>query len=466
MRRAVIFLVLIAAAAGGIWWLGHRPPTTPPGQTGGGRAARGGNTVVPVLVAQAAKRDVPVYLDGLGTVQAFNSVTVHSMIDGPLTEVRFTEGQMVHPGDVLALIDPRPYQAALDQATAKKAQDEATLANARLDLVRYNKLVAQNFTSAQQADTQRATVAQTEALVRQDQAQIDTARTNLSYTTVTAPLAGRTGIRQVDSGNIVHTSDASGLVVITQLQPISVVFTLPQQYLASVAAAMAAGPAQVLALPQGDLADGNSQATGQVPGQSDAAPGETMPDPTDQATRPLPVLDRGVVAVLDNQVDSSTGTIKLKATFPNGQQLLWPGGFVNVRLLVRTLPQVVTAPPVSVQRGPTGEFVYVVTNGTDIRRQAVTLGHQDAELAVVTNGLQAGDVVVVDGASRLQDGSKVTISQPPEAAPAAPPRRRPVAPGAAPNAAPAQSPAGKPRATPANEQSGGPATPARVTGAL
>ena len=204
-----------------------------------------------VLVATAEQKDVPIYLDALGTVQAFNTVTVKPMVDGPLITVNFTEGQNVKKGDVLAQIDPRTYQAALDQATAKKAQDEAQLANARLDLARYTKLAANNYTSAQQADTARALVAQDEALVKQDQAQIDNARTLLGYTTITSPIDGRTGMRQVDAGNIVHASDATGMVVITQLHPISVLFTLPQQTLVAVTKAMAQGAAKVLAFEQG-----------------------------------------------------------------------------------------------------------------------------------------------------------------------------------------------------------------------
>jgi len=372
IRRLLIVLVCLCLAGGLGWGVYRRVAAPVPADT-----ARD-HLPVPVVTALSAQRDVPVYLDGLGTVQAFNAVTVRSMIDGPLIEVRFREGQDVKAGDVLAMIDPRPYQASLDQAMAKKAQDEANLANARIDLQRYNKLVAQDSTSGQTAATQRATVAQDEALVRQDQAAIDTAQTNLSYTSILAPLAGRTGIRQVDNGNIVHTTDSNGLVVITQLQPISVVFSLPQQDLGLVSAAMAAGPTTVLALPQG---------------------GAT-------------VLDRGVVAVLDNQIDSTTGTIKLKATFPNKKLTLWPGGFLNVRLLAETLQNVVTLPPVAVQRGPTGTYVYVIA-GDKARRQAVTIGHEDAQVAVVTEGLPANETVVVDGASRLQDGSAVMVTHPP-----------------------------------------------------
>src|ERR1700733_6602985 len=250
-RRWTVALLCVLATAGiatVIW----RWPVAPPAD----KAAlqREANQVIPVVQAEATRRDMPVWLNGLGTVQAFQTVTVKSMVDGPLTQVAFTEGQDVHAGDVLVRIDPRVYQAALDSAVAKKALDEATLANARLDLARYQKLVVTNYATQQQADTAKATVAQTEAQIRQDQAQIDTAQTQLSYTTITSPLDGTVGVRLVDKGNIVHATDTTGLVVITQLQPISVVFNLPQQSLTRVAAAMtAAGSsgAEVVAYEQG-----------------------------------------------------------------------------------------------------------------------------------------------------------------------------------------------------------------------
>ncbi len=278
---ATALCLLVAAAIGyAIWFFPAGPGTTD--------KKRDAGQPIPVLTAVASNRDMPIYLDGLGTVQAFYTVTIKAMVDGPLLSVNVKEGQDVHKGDVLAQIDPRTYQAALDSAVAKKAQDEAQLANARLDLARYQKLVTNNYASAQQADTAKAQVAQFQALVQQDQAQIDTARTQLSYTTITAPIDGRSGIRQVDPGNIVHAIDATGLVMITQLQPISVLFTLPQQALPAVAAAMASGPAL---------------GAGPVAGSSGGA-----------ASQPL---DTGTLTVLDNQVDPTTGTIKLKAAFPN-----------------------------------------------------------------------------------------------------------------------------------------------------
>jgi multidrug efflux system membrane fusion protein len=369
-RRRLVYgaltaLVLAALAAAIVYRVQHPPVPAGP-------------TVVepiPVRIATAGRQDVPIYLDGLGTVQAYQSVTVHSMIDGTLVEVAFREGQDVHVGDLLARIDPRPYQATLDQATAKKAQDEASLANARLDLIRYTKLVANDSTSAQTLATQKATVAMDEALVKQDQASIDSARTQLSYTTITAPIAGRLGIRQVDGGNIVHAADTNGIVVITTLQPISVLFTLPQQALPQVVGAMRGAKPEVLALVAG---------------------------------RDTP-LDRGALEVVDNAVDQNTGTIKLKATFPNVDLLLWPGGFVNVRLRVQTERNALTVPAIAVQRGPDGAYVYVVHPDHTATRQEVKTGHEDLQLAVVTSGLADGDKVVVDGASRLSDHAAVSV---------------------------------------------------------
>lgn len=362
---------------------------------------REANQIIPVVPARAEKRDMPVWLDGLGTVQAFQMVTVKSMVDGPLTDVAFTEGQTVHAGEVLARIDPRVYQAALDNATAKQALDAATLANARLDLARYQKLVLTNYATQQQADTAKATVAQLEAQVRQDQAQIDTAQTQLSYTTITSPLDGTVGMRLVDKGNIVHASDTGGLVMIAQLRPISVVFNLPQQSLPQVAAAQVAanggsGP-EVVAYAQGT-----------------------------EAGRGSP-LDMGTLTVLDNQIDPTTGTIKLKAAFPNKNGTLWPGGFVGVRLRVDTMRDATVIPQAAVQRGPRGSFVYVVDQSDIAHRETVTIGYEDDLGSIVTSGVQPGDRVVVDGASRLTDGAKVAVVAPDPTPPSG--INRPAAPG-------------------------------------
>jgi multidrug efflux system membrane fusion protein len=297
----------------------------------------------------------------------------------------------VKAGDVLARVDPRPFQATLDGAAAKKQQDEATLANARADVVRYAKLAATAYASAQQLDTARATVAQLEAQVAGDQASIDSARTQLGYTAITAPIDGRTGLRQVDQGNLVHQTDVTPITVVTQLKPVSVVFTLPQQVLPAVAAAMAGGTPEVLAT---DHEEGAGLA------------------------RPVAVLDRGKLAVLDNQVDPTTGTIKLKATFPNPALRLWPGAFVNVRLLVRTDHDAVTVPAAAVQRGPNGPYLYVVGAGDKVERRALQLGYQDEQLCIVESGVAAGERVVTDGAQRLSDGKLVAVAGPDGNAPA------------------------------------------------
>ncbi len=412
MRRAVVVPVLVAvvllgAAAGGgyWWWHNHQQGTEQVAQRGGGRGRRSGgdpSTPVPVLAAQSEKKNVPIYLDALGTVQAFNLVSIRAMVDGPLVEVKFKEGQDVKAGDVLARIDPRPYQASLDAATAKKQQDEANLANSRLDAARYAKLVASNYSSAQQSDTARAQVAQNEALVRGDQAQIDTARTQLGYATILAPNDGRVGLRQVDVGNIVHSSDATPITVLTQLQPISVVFTLPQQALPQVARAMENGAPEVLAVRAGAT---------------------SIEDAT--------VIDRGTLAVLDNQVDPATGTIKLKATFPNAHLRLWPGGFVDVRMLAATEQGVITVPTAAVQRGPQGPYVFVIKDGGDAERRPVKLGHEDDETSIVISGLGLGEQVVVDGAQRVTDGGKVAVAGPDGNAPDAVPARERGAPGTA-----------------------------------
>ena len=387
----VLCLLVVAGIGYAIWFW-------PGGSANQAAHNRNANQPVPVLVAPAEQKDVPIYLEGLGTVQAFNTVTVKAMVDGPLNSVNFTEGQDVKKGDVLAQIDPRTYQAAFDQAVAKKAQDEAQLANARLDMARYTKLAANNYSSGQQADTAKAQVAQLEAQVKQDQAQIDNARTELSYTTIASPLDGRTGMRQVDAGNIVHASDTTGIVMLTQLQPISVVFTLPQQTLPLVAKAMSQGAAKVLAYAQGT--------TGSQSG----------------------VLDTGTLTVLDNQVDPTTGTIKLKATFPNPGNRLWPGAFVGVQVQVDTAKDAVVVPPAAVQRGPRSTYVYVVNNDGSTTRRDVKGGHEDAQQSIIADGIRPGDKVVIDGASRLNDGSKVTIVQP-AAAGASPAVDRPAAPG-------------------------------------
>ncbi|WP_293867782.1 efflux RND transporter periplasmic adaptor subunit [uncultured Alsobacter sp.] len=352
---------------------------------------RGADDPIPVLVANARRADVPVYLDGVGTVRPANTVTVRSQVDGQLLKVLFREGQDVKKGDVLARIDPVPYQAALDQALAKKAQNESLLENARRDLERYTRLAETNSVTKQQADTQRATVAQLEAQIRSDQAAIDNARATLSYTEVTAPIDGRTGIRTIDEGNIVKASDANGLVVVSQIQPIAVVFSVPQQQLGRINKAWTQG-----ALPVEALDSENRNA-----------------------------IDKGMLLVVDNQVDPQTGTVKLKAEFPNRGLALWPGAFVNVRLLVETLKDVTVVPTSSVQRGPEGPFVYVVSPEDTAVVRKVTVGHQNDTDAVINAGLKLDERVVTTGFARLADNAKVSVPAADGSAPKPPePRQR------------------------------------------
>jgi multidrug efflux system membrane fusion protein len=332
---------------------------------------------VPVLAATPRIQDVPVYLDGVGAVRALNNVTVRPQVDGKLIVVNFTEGQDVKKDDVLGEIDPVIYKAQFDQAVAKKAQDEAQLANQRLDLARYQQLAASNAGSKQQYDTQRAVVAQQEALVNADQAAIDNAQAMLGYTKIIAPLAGRAGLRQVDQGNIIHAADVTGLVIITQLQPIAVQFSLPQQQIVRVNAAAAKGALIVDVF-------GNDGVT---------------------------VIDSGTLKGIDNQVDPTTGTLRLKAEFPNANFQLWPGQFVNVRLKVETLPQAVVVPTSAVQRGPAGTFSYVIGDGDIAMAKPVVVAQQNETDSVIASGLSASDRVVTTGFANLSDGAKVVVGK-------------------------------------------------------
>jgi multidrug efflux system membrane fusion protein len=374
VRRIVvtsIVAVVVVGAVAAVWSQTQRPP--PQRQSRWGQGADG---PVPVIAAATKRADVPIYLDGVGTTRALNTVTVRPQVDGRLVSINFKDGQEVTRGYVLAHIDPTTYQAAYDQAVAKKAQDEAQLANARIDLDRYARLAATNSIARQQLDTQKATVAQLEAQVKLDQAQVDNAKAILEYTTITAPIAGRTGIRLVDQGNILRASDATGIVVITQLQPISILFNLPQQQLGEVNRAFAKGP---------------------LPVEAFGADNKT-------------VVDRGILQVVDNQVDQATGTIKLKAEFPNRELQLWPGQFVNVRLLIDTLRDAVVAPTAAIQRGPAGTFAFVVGPDNTVAVRPVTVSTQDESQAVITGGLQADERVVTTGFARLAAGSQVTVT--------------------------------------------------------
>jgi multidrug efflux system membrane fusion protein len=367
-RNKVALLLVAVVAAGAIWLFGgHRPSPQTTAPTGPGGAP------VPVTAATASRHDVPIYLEGLGNIQAYNTVLVRPQVDGQLMQIAFKEGQEVRAGDLLAQIDPRTYQASFDQAVAKKAQDEAQLANARLDLQRYAGLVEKNYVARQQLDTTRAQVAQLEAAVAGDAAAIDTARVMLGYTTIRAPIAGRVGIRQVDVGNILHASDSSGIVVISQMRPISAIFTLPEDSLPHLSEAIAAGPVKIAVLSR----DGKHQ------------------------------FDEGVLALVDNQVDPSTGTLRLKADLPNAAGRLWPGQFVNVRLRVAVLPQVLAVPASAVQRGPDGALAYIVKNDGTVEARKLTVSEISEGMAVIDDGINEGESVVTAGQYRLQPGARV-----------------------------------------------------------
>jgi membrane fusion protein, multidrug efflux system len=350
------------------------------GGRGGGGGRRGGrrrsldpNRPVAVLAEEAKAQDVPVYLSGVGTVQASNTVNVRPQVGGRLTSVKVREGQEVKAGDVVAQIDPVTYQAAYDQAVAKKAMSEAQLANARRDLERYEELAKSTFGTKKDLDTQRALVQQYEAQVRQDQAAIDNAKANLDFTTIRAPLSGRTGIRVVDEGNLVSANDASGIAYITQIQPIDVVFTLPETYVSELIAAQAKGPVGLVA----------------------SVGGETLAD--------------GALSVIDNRIEESTGTVRLKGSFANEPLTLWPGQFVNIRLHLKTLPNATTVPAVAVQQGAQGRYVYVATLENTAKLTQVKVAQEDEKQAVIAEGLKPGDKVITTGFVNLQDGSKISF---------------------------------------------------------
>jgi membrane fusion protein, multidrug efflux system len=371
-RRYIVYFIVLIGIAGALYYVFGTSTTQ---QRRMGRF--GGNEgPVPVLVATASLADVPVYIDAVGTTRALNTVTVRPQVEGKLLSVAFKEGQDVKKGDVLARIDPTTYQAALDQAIAKRAQDQALLTNAQNDLARYEQLALTNAINRQQSDTQKSLVAQYTAQVQSDQAAVQSAQATLAYTIITAPIDGRTGIRAVDEGNIVRASDSTGIVTITQLKPISVLFNLPQQYLSQVNDAFAKGPLRV------DAQRSDNDA----------------------------VIDTGALAVVDNQVDASTGTVKLKADFPNANLQLWPGQFANIRLLIDTLKQVVVIPTGAVQRGPTGTFVYVVKDDSSVTIRPIVVQKQDETQTVIKSGVTPPERVVTTGFARLTEGAKVAVS--------------------------------------------------------
>ena len=379
----LVFLIITAAAVSFIYKdkIFPKPAgqsVAAEGQRGGfGRRRRWGgndpNHPVSILAEQVKATDVPVYLYGVGTVQAYNAAMVRAQVTGRLISVDFTEGLNVKKGDVLATVDPTTYQAAYDQAVAKKALDESALENAKQDLTRFETLSKSNYGSQQQTDAQQAKVVQTAAQIRQDQAAIDSAKADLDRTVIKAPIDGRTGIRDVDVGNLVNASDATGIVVITQIQPISVIFTLPETYVGELIAAKAAGSVELEA----------------------SVGGKTVGD--------------GILEVIDNRIDQNTGTVRLKGTFPNEQLTLWPGQFVNVRLHLKTLPNATVIPSVAIQQGASGQFVYLVQPDKTAKLTPVEVTQEGESQAVIAKGVQPGDQVATSGFTNLQDGSKIII---------------------------------------------------------
>jgi membrane fusion protein, multidrug efflux system len=363
-KRALVGGLALALVLLFTWRVIHKPADA---------ASRNAPPAIAVDTATAKHSDVPIYLQGLGTVQAFYTVTVTARVDGEIQKIGFTEGQTVHKGDLLAQIDPRPNQAAYEQAVATKAKDAAMLANAKRDYDRYILLQPQDLASKQTVDTQRATVDQLTAQVQVDQALIDNARTQLDYTRITSPIDGRTGVRLIDPGNIVRAAATAGIVVVTQVQPISVVFTLPEEDLGTVGGALALGPVQVTTLSR----DGDA------------------------------MLDQGTLALIDNQIDQTTGTARLKATFPNTRNTLWPGQFVNARVLVRTERNVLTLPSSAVQLGPNGPFTYVVKGDSTVEVRPLELGPESDGLTVIKKGIALNERVVTSNQYRLQAGVHV-----------------------------------------------------------
>jgi multidrug efflux system membrane fusion protein len=359
LGAALVALLVVAVIAGR--WLAAKPvPAAKP-------------KAIAVDVATVNRADVPVYLEGLGTVQAFYTVTITARVDGQIEKVAFKEGQDVRKGDLLVQIDPRPYQAALGVAIATRDKDRALLANAHRDMDRYAELEPEDLASKQTVDTQRALIAQLTAQIKGDEAAIDNARTQLEYTTIRSPIDGRTGIRQVDPGNNVHATDTTGMVVVTQLEPISIIFTLPEEAFGQLSEALARGTVTATALSRDDKEE----------------------------------LDHGTVELIDNQIDQSTGTIRVKVILPNKQRRLWPGQFVNVRVMTQLQRQVLTIPATALERGPDGQFTYVVQPDSTIRVAPITAGEQTGDIVVVAKGLQAGDKVVASNQYRLQPGSLI-----------------------------------------------------------
>lgn len=375
--RVLVTLMFAGLLAG----CGNSPNPQAASKGGGKKGFQRGSMTVSVAVAKAEVRDVPVYLQGLGSVEAFNTVVVKSRLDGQLVEIHFKEGQEVQKGDLLAVVDPRPYEVSLHQTEATLFKDQAALNDAKLNFQRFQDLYKQGVIPRQQFDTQKSLMDQLEGAVRADQANIDNVKLNLVYTRITAPVSGRVGLRQVDIGNMVHASDPNGLLVITQLHPIAVVFTLPEDNLPSVAQHMRKSPLQVDAYSRDDQTK----------------------------------LASGKLLTIDNQIDPSTGTGKLKAVFNNAERALWPNQFVNVHLLLEVRKNSLVVPAAAIQRGPQGTYVYTVKPDKTAEMRKVAIGLSEGNLTTLASGLQPGEMVVTDGQDKLQPGSKVEIrgGQPP-----------------------------------------------------
>src|SRR5271165_3540856 len=376
-----MWLIAAVLVAGGVWYYRGAQKTQAinagaPGAPGNGMPGAFGNPVVPVVVSTAQRGDLPVYLDGLGTVTAYNTVTIRSRVDGAIVKVDFTEGQFVHEGDALVEIDPRPYQVALEQAQGQLAKDQAQLKDVQIDMERYKLLFKEGVIPQQQLDTQEASVGQSHGSIQADQAAIDSAKLNITYSHIVAPISGRVGLRLVDAGNIVHAADTTGLVVITQLQPISVIFTLPQDQLPQVMSKLH-GNAQQLSVEAWDRDDTSK-------------------------------ITSGKLATIDNQIDVTTGTYKLKAVFGNENNALFPNQFVNVHLLVDTKHNITLVPVAAIQRGPQGTYVYTAGADNVAKIQPVVVAQTTGNLVVLSSGVNAGTNVVIDGQDKLQDGTQIT----------------------------------------------------------
>jgi membrane fusion protein, multidrug efflux system len=377
-RRLWIWLAVLILVAAGVyyWWPKSSAGSTAAGSAKGAGKNGKGPAATPVVAAKAFTGNIGIYYTGLGAVTPLNTVTVKTRIDGQLLKVQYQEGQLVHQGDVLVEIDPRPYEVVLTQAQGQLAKDQATLDNARIDLTRYQTLVKQEAVPEQMATTQKATVEMDEGVVKSDQAQVDSAKLNLVYCHITAPITGRVGLRLVDQGNMVHAADTNGLLVITQIQPISVLFTIAEDQLQVVLKKIGAG--QTLTAYAYDREMKNKLATGSL-------------------------------TTIDNQIDPTTGTLRLRATFPNEDNALFPNQFVNVKLLVQEKTGVILAPTAALQRNTNNTYVYVVKPDSTVTLRNVTTGASEGDNTEITSGLVQGDVVVLTGVDKLDEGTKVNV---------------------------------------------------------